>query len=825
MRFKPRHKRRIMWSVISVIGAIFFAIIIVPPMIHINSLKTKIENIIFKETGIPAQIHGNINFSLLGKTTIVAHDIALPNGVVSSCEFSVPLRSIFDMKNADISTNMIISGADLLIEKIVPFDMNTNIVLRNSNIKFLNKNYHIVWADLSKEKSHINMRTDQHSYKITTVGNKFEVKNKNNELSISGTLAQDGSANAHMDITAQNINQWFEFEKPKINGRFPITSDVKWNGKYGFEFSDISANGVNGSIILQDDGYKIIKLKSNKMNYDLSFILEDSYLLKNVSLDLDFYGNIKFANEQFKHLYVNAVGTQNEIQIKEIVADDLKIKNGTINKDGAHNLYVSLPRNGVKTTCTFSGTPNDWSCSEFSYNNEIFGNLSVNRNEFFADIKSNKTVADINTIIKSSKQFGNVGTIKFDFPDMAGVIKITKRNTSVEYNFAKNKTLTWAKTDLPFLPEFMLKETGDFVWDNGTMLFVPKSKTWNLSTNKDYFYISGINFKQWFPNIDLKPVNDLPYIISGNYKNNTISNLTIEIANHKFIGSASGNSITLKTNLLNADSFLSQKYIDNIEQNSFFYPAPITIPFDINTNIALSANSLIYRGQKYNNFVYSLHPDIQTFSITDSDRGNILATMTRNHTNYDINIQLNKFVWDEKLLPQNMPLNISNSSITAEIKLKTSGKIARDVYDNLHGTFDASFNGGTLYGLGFEEFYASAPKINLLNAEYALARALSGGTTPLKQMRIIGTYNMGDIKTTRPLVLSLRHIDAVGDFKIQDSKMVTSLKLILRGTSPNPSPIELSVYDDGYRDYYLYEIMNNFDADYMRNFVQSHEKF
>lgn len=825
MRIKPRYKRRALWTIISIIGVLFFAIIIVPPMIHINSLKPKIENIITKKTGFPAQIQGNINFSLLGKTTIIAHDISLPNGIISSCEFSVPLRSIFNMENADISSDVVITGADLLVEKITPFDINTNIVLRDSKIKFLNKEYRIIWADLSKAKSYINLQTDQHSYKITVVENKFEIKNKNNELSISGALLQDGTATAHMSITAQNINRWFEFEKPKITGRFPITADVKWNGEYGFEFSNISTNGVTGSVTLQNDGYKIVKLKTDHANYDLSFILKDSDILQNISLDLDLYGKIKFIDETFKHLYVNITGEGKEIKIKEIIADNMKIHGGTIDKYGAHNLLISLPRNGVKTTCTFNGTPNDWSCNDFSYADKMFGNLSVNKNEFFADIKSKEIVPDINTIIKASKQFGNVGAIKFDFPDMAGVIEINKKKTSIKYDFAKNKDLNWAKTNLPFLPERMLNERGDFVWNNNTMYFVPKSKTWNLSKDQDYFRISGTNFKQWVPYLDLKPIYDLPFMISGNYKNNTISDLTLEIANHKFVGNVAGNSVTLKTDLLNMDSFLSQTYMNNFEQNSFFYPAPITIPFDLSINVALSANSLIYRGQKYNNFVYSLHPNKQTFSITDSNRGNILATITRDHINYDVNIQLNKFVWDGMILPQTMPLNISDSSITAEIKLKTSGKIANDIYDNLHGTFDASFDGGMLHGLGFEEFYASAKQINLLNAEYALSRALNGGITPLKKMHLIGTYNMGDIKTTRPLTLSMRHIDATGELKIQDSKMLASLRLILRGTSPEPAPIELSVYDDNYRDYYLYEIMNNFDADYMRSFVQTHEKF
>jgi len=824
-RLKPRYKRRILWTIVSIIGALLFAMITIPPMIHLNSLKPKIENIIYNEIGVPATIHGNINISLLNGATIVAHKISLPNGIVSSCEFKIPLHDIFNLKNASMSSDMIVNGADILVEKIVPFDKNVNIIMRNSTIKFLNKEYSVVFADLSKERIYANIKTDQHTYKITSIKNKFEIKNKNNELSISGTLFDNGTATAHLQITAQNINRWFEFEKPKISGHFPIDADVKWDGNYGFKFSNIHADGITGNIILKPDGYKTVKLKSTNADYDMSFILKDTAILKNASFDLDFYGKIKFLDKTFKHLYVNIIGSENGIKINDIIIDEMTIHGGIIDKSGAHNLSITMYENNIKTTCEFNGTPIDWQCDKFSYGKNISGTLSVNKNEFMAQITSTKKIPDINTIIKSAKRFGDKGIVKFAFPDMAGIIKINNKDISIKYDFAKNKDLKWAKLHLPFLPEFMLNDKGDFIWQNDTMVFVPKSETWTLSTKQDYFYISGTNFKQWLSHIDLKPIKDLPYAISGNYKKNTISNLTIEIAGHKFIGSASGNYITLKTDLLNTDAFLSQNYIDNFERFAFFDNAPIMIPFDLDINIALTANALIYNGQKYNNFVYSLKRNNQTFSITDSNRGNILATIKKDNINYDINIQLNKFVWDEKLLPQKMPLNISNSTITAEIKLKTSGKIARDVIDNLHGTFDASFDDGILYGLGFSDFYASAQNITLFNAERALARALESGTTPIKNLHIIGTYNMGDIKTTRPFTLTMKHIDAIGDFSVQNSKMFASLKLVLRGTSPVPAPIELSVYDDNYRDYYLHEIMNNFDADYMRAFVKSHDKF
>ncbi|MBO7052945.1 MAG: hypothetical protein J6W27_00720 [Alphaproteobacteria bacterium] len=825
MPLKPRYKRRITWAVISFVGLVLMAIITIPPFVNLNSMKPKIEEIILNQTGVRAKIHGDVNFSLLGKTVIVAHNISVPNGIVSSCEFTVPFYKIFNLENAQMTGNMIINRAFLSVDKIVPFDLDTNVVINNSQINFLNKDYHISSAFLSKRLVDAIVETDQHTYKITSRNNHFVIKNKNNELTLSGTLYADGTADAQIDINAQNINRWFEFDKPKINGRFPITADIKWNGSYGFDFTNISANNVSGAISLKETGYKIIKLKTKNADYDLSFVLKDPDVLKNTAFDLDLTGKIKFLDKTFKHLFVNIVGFDKEIKIHSIKADDIEIRGGTIDESGAHNLLISFMENKIKTTCLFNGTPDNWNCDKFSYGKKIYGNLNVQRNEFTANILSKDSLHDINKLIKSARRIGKTGTIKFAFQDMSGIINIDGKHFSVKYDFVKNKSLNWAKIDLPFLPEFMLNENGTFVWKNNSMMFVPNSESWTLSTTNDYFYISGDNFKNWFKDIDLQCLKNLSYVVSGYYKNGNISNLILDIAQHRFVGSVSGKSITLKTDVLNIDSFTSQSFINNFEQISFFTPAPITIPFELHANISLSAGALIYQGKEYNNFVYSLKPNIQTFSITDSDRGNLLATLSKSGINYDISIQLNKFILDNKLLHDNMPLNISNSTVTAEIKLKTSGKISHDFTENISGSFDAAFSGGTLYGFGLEKFYASAQSITTLNAEYALSDALESGTTPLKKMRVIGNYSHGNIKTTSPLTLSVRHTDISGSLEINDNKMFTILKLILRGTSPKPAPIDLIIYNDGFREYSLSEIMTNFDPDYMRSFTKSHNQF
>ena len=807
------------------VAILAMSVIVIPPMVHLDFLKEKIENVILTKTGISAKIDGDVNISLLGRATIVAHNLIVPNGVISSCEFEIPLFDIFDIKNANISDKIYISGASLDIDKIVPFDLGIPVQMKNSKMHFLNKEYNIISADLSPDKTHAIVRTDQHKYDINSENNYFVIKNVNNYLTLTGELFPDGTADAHISIIAQDINRWFEFEKPRITGQFPITSDMHWNGSYGVDFYDISANGIHGDAILYEDGYKNISLSSKDANYDLSFLATNSELFQSTTLDLDFYGKLKFFDKTFNHIKINTVGHNDKIEIKNIIADDLNIVGGTIDKNGAHNVNVTLPENGIKTTCLFNGNANDWSCEKFSYGNKINGTLKVTRNNFFADIKSNEKIPDIKDVIKSVHEFGNVGVVKFDFPDMSGTITINKNKYDIKYNHLDNKTLVDAKINLEFLPKFMQQESGNFVWDDTTMIFIPNSKTWRLMTKGDFFILHGDSFKPWFKNIDLQSLNDMPYVISGNYKKGNISNLTIEIAEHKFVGSVSKKSITLKTDLLNLDYFVNQDFKENYEELSFFTQSPIMIPFDIDANIALSAKSLIYNNQRYNNFVYSLRKDIQTFSISDSDRGNLLATITKDNIKYDINIQLNKFAFDEKLLPHNMPLNISDTNITAEIKLKTYGKIGHDIFDNLNGTFDASFVGGKLYGIGIDDFYAFAPNITTLNAESALYKSLTDGITKIKTMHIIGTYNSGEIRTTQPLTLAMKHVDASGVFEIANNEMLTKLSLLLRGTSASPEKIDLTIFPDNTRDFSLSEIMISFDPEYMRTFVQSHNQF
>ena len=177
MPTKSKHSNKKLLFFLSFIAIFALALAIVPPIITLNNLKPKIEEVILAKTGVPAKIYGDINFSLMGSTSIVAHNLSVPNGVISSVEFKIPFFDIFNLKNAKISGDIYVKDASLYIERITPFNINNKIIVDNSKIQFLNKEYKIIHADFTKTETTAFVRTDQHKYEIKAINNEFVIKN------------------------------------------------------------------------------------------------------------------------------------------------------------------------------------------------------------------------------------------------------------------------------------------------------------------------------------------------------------------------------------------------------------------------------------------------------------------------------------------------------------------------------------------------------------------------------------------------------------------------------------------------------------------------
>ena len=824
MALKPRYKRRIFWSIITIIGVIILAMIVVPPMITLNNLKPKIEQTISEQTGVPAKINGDVHFSLLGRATIVAHDVSVANGEIGAVMFSVPLTDIFNLDNATLSGDITIYDANISISNLIPQDFNLPLEINNSNIKFKNREFEIIDATLDNGHLIGTVRTKNHKYDIDFQNDVFYIHNQNDKLEITGRLFANGAVSGHIAMETDELNRWFGFSEPKIDTTVSVSMDFDWDGGRGWAFKDIQMERISGNITIMPNGDKIVQLRGHDIVYDLSFLLKPSRIFYNTQFDLDFSGRMKFGNREFKHVIVRATGTSDELKINQIVADDIKISGGTINEFGAYNIQITMPYDGTNAMCLFSGTPTDWSCQKFSYG-DFVGSFSVSPDEFDLLVYSKKPSPDRRAAIKKLLQFAPRGKINFEFADIAGTYKIENKKITPTYKFAHNKTLYWLNPNLTQIPSFMRSAIGDFSWDNGIMRFVPSSGRWELNLSDNHFYIYGKNIKDWFPGIDMRAFNNLEYIITGTYRGDTVANMEISLAGHKFQGILSGDNLTLRTDVFDLNAFINQNYIDNYEELSFLMNSPITIPFDFPINVSFSADALIYNGNVFRNFVYSLKPDVQTFSISDHTRGNLLATISRNGNRYSIFAQLNRFVTNGDLLGAQMPLNVRDTMITAEINMRTFGNTANDLEYNLHGDMDLTFNGGYLIGIGVDDLFASANQINTFNAEYALSYALDGGESKIKTMRIIGDYNNGDFITTKPIELQLRHTDVTGNLEITDGMMSGQLHLTLRGTSPVPQPIDLQINPNGTRDYSLSDIMTNFDATYMRDFVRTHNKF
>ena len=825
MKLRNIKRFRIILIVLAAVATLsLLAAAIIPPMFTLNNMRSKLETALADQTGMTVKINGDIHFSLMWHATIVAHDITIPNGRVDSVRFAIPLKSLFDVQNAKLDKQISIYGMRLVTERIIPTTLSYNINLKDSVVIFQDKEYEIITGKLDEGNFTGTIRTDQHKYEINYHGDEFNIINYTNNLNINGVLYSDGTARGKISMQTPNANRWFQFSTPRITGLVKFDSNFEWDGGYGLKFHNIVANNFSGNIDLLPNGDKNIQLRAHNVDYDFSFLLNPNKMFYRTTFDLDFYGNLKLADYDFGHLRVNAIGTQVQIQISNIIADDITITGGVIDIDGAHNIMINAPIDGETLMCLFSGTPEIWRCSEFSYG-DIHGTISLNNGVYAMKLSSPNAMHDYDKFIRAAGMAGTRGVVEFDFADMAGIMNIDGNSVRTTYKYVRNKTLNWGNSDIKFIPQFMRDEVGDFQWTGEMMEFTPHSGRWKINMYDNYFYVYGENIKDLFPDIDLQSVNDSAYTIAGKYNNGNISELTIKVADHEFKGSASGNNVTIETNILNLDKFINQDFINNYQEREFMTNAPLMQLFGLPVNISLTAKSLIYNDNEFSNFIYALKPNVQTFSITDDNRGNMLATITRDKNNYNIFAQLNRFVANGSILNTNMPINVRDTRITAEINIQTSGQIAHDIFHNMTGEMDVAFDGGYIIGIGVDDFYAHASDITTMNAEYALSNAMGGGESELKNMHLVGMYTNEKFTTTKPAEIFMRHTDAIGNFEIANGQMQSEIQMILRGTSPDPKPIMFTIAPNGARQYSTSQIMQDFDASFLREFVRTHNRF
>ncbi|MDR0967352.1 MAG: AsmA family protein [Rickettsiales bacterium] len=823
------------FCVLAVILSLVIAWLIVPPLFNMNGLRPYFAQTIMNQTGTPIKINGKIHISTIGRISVVAHDITTQNGTIESVSFSIPMSKIFDIRNAPVSGDIYVRGANMEIENLTPIRINQKINISDSVINFMGMNYHILNGTLENGSFSGGVRTDQHKYVVNSNGSEFFVINKNEGLSINGTFLSNGGVHATLKIDTDDVNTWFNFFEPDIWEHVNMSMNIDWDGKYGFVFSDITGNvggdDFNGRIVLPENGIREMSFSSDSIDFDLNFLRTQKLFLKNASLDLDLNGNLRFNNKFFNYVRLHAVGDDKTEKIKSLEFGGAKISgkiSGEILSNGDENLNLEFSRAGADVYCKLRKTKNLWACDEYKYKDKeisAVGTLVVDSEKFSGTMTSENDMPRDFNFVKFTEFTKTDGEIIFRFRNMGGIAKIQKNKVSITYNFVNDTNLNWLYPNkFPFLPNQMTDELGDIVIGGDDISFLPKSKKWELTTSGNYFYLTGdsvISFiKNFAPGADLSFLNDFSFEMSGNFNKTSISDLELRIANHIFRGRVSDNNLTLITETLDMDIFANKNYFTKYDENQFLHNAPILIPFDFtNIKISLSAGSVMFSGEKYENFIWTLANNQMNFSISDTTRGSVLATIIKNKFNYDISVRLNRFAFTRKLLPETMPLNITESVATGDAKISSNGRIAYDFWNNMSGPVNLTFDGGKLIGIGTDYLYANALNLTPVNTDDILTTALSGGTTIIKSMNFSGEYKGGKFITTSPLKIIARFATITGDLEIDDNKMTANLKVLFNGISPSPSSIPMSIFSDGTRDYSFDNILVNFSSDYLIKFM------
>ena len=147
MALKPRYKRRIFWSIIAIFGIIVALMLLLPTMINLNSMRGRFESAIQKQTGISARVNGDINFGILGRTTLIARNITFANGTIKELSVTIPFWGLFNLENAPIDGDINLYGAKIAISSLVGDTGKYNVSVHDSVIQFIrqfNYSFHLL---------------------------------------------------------------------------------------------------------------------------------------------------------------------------------------------------------------------------------------------------------------------------------------------------------------------------------------------------------------------------------------------------------------------------------------------------------------------------------------------------------------------------------------------------------------------------------------------------------------------------------------------------------------------------------------------------------
>ena len=851
---KSKVRYRIFWTGACALAVLAMSYLVIPPLIPMGGLKSDLAVALSNAAGVSARIEGDIKLSLLGYPMLAASRVRLGDAYAESVRFRISWDGVFDLKNARIISAVKISGYKSEIQTLAVPNFGRKVLIEDSTVRYGGKDYEIIGGTIDSGTLSARVRTDRHKYNLELSAGDFVITNPNEGLVVRGKIMSDDSgtisARGNLSVESGDVNKWFEFKYPKISGKTKVSMNFDWDGKGTFDFSDI--NGTNGRSSF--DGHvklwykngvqtrKSVRMKIDDANLDLSFLSDDPGFLYRSDFNVNISEKIKTrikGMEKMTDLSARFVSGETDMDITRLTAigDFSLAASGKLVGETADNLDVAIhmPSDRTAIRCLLSGNRENWNCAHWSFAGKEMradGAVSVSKDDFRMTFNSLNAKTDMGLLDDIRKYVGRQnGQIEFGIGGKAGTAIMSGGHRRVEYveKGAMLKNLNGWRIPIP---ETLLNEKGDVavIINDDARSFMFRTADWSLGA--DYSKGFAFNHKNarrvlaLLTNRQELPFlkSNVPVMITGKYGGGWITNMRVKIADMVFQGAMYDGGVTLKTDAIDMDAVLDGKWFADFMDNQYLSADPMLEPFNFGANVVVSADGIKLNGVVYNGFMYALDGGGQKMSVSDSENGKLLLTVSKERSKYKYLVQSNKFFVPGKLFDEAAPVNVEGAAITAQAELESFGLTAADIRRNMAGMIDASIDGGFLHGLGTDAFYDNANRYEKRDTEKALAAALGGGRTAIRELIVTGEYNGGDFKTTRPFLLGARHTDVTGNLSIDNEGVRIRANIILRGTGALPKPIALSIAN-GKRDYAMSEILPAVDLDYLREFTSTHKRF
>ncbi|MCL2629168.1 MAG: hypothetical protein FWD33_00510 [Alphaproteobacteria bacterium] len=813
---KRKFKARIIWFTTLVAAIAAVGIIIFPALTDFSYLKPGIE----ARIGNNAKISGPVKIILAPRPVLRAHDLEIRSDMIKakadSVQFPIRLRYLFQPNMISVPDAVSVREGTASIRGQTFASINGRASLNGKAFRgsFQHQGRRYI-ANIKDgiaiiEAPSLSLKTKA-EYRI--IGNSIEAKGQFN-----GSFP--------------NLEEWingFGFSFGESAARpWAISTDFVC-GMAGLEFNSMSLFAsdaiLTGSMSVPHHGADKINIMVTEGNLDELYSTD---LAKKI-LRVEGEGKFKFRGRDVRRVLIET--NQDEITRAEFIGDGFQLRaRGHIIDGVPHGLLISLHKVNAQDIigiaepasfrCTLTGKfrSDNWKCDDLSITtqawrisgNAVFlGGRDHSPDDLLISIKD-YSGSDKSGIIKSLGGNANIkpGTRLFIiFPgENPTIFERTGDQKRFSSENARIRDIPFSMPIIDKIPSALrerlrghtLAFISEPVYSEGKVAEVipeklqigRKDEGLYLQLATEHFHFQGRNLARAIPLIwggfdSGFIMQDLPF--AATRIRNSI-NMQFDIGDQTITGPAND----LRTANLDLDKIISPAWRTDYERLQFLHNDPIAALFRIDKDFSITADRVTFKGREYGNMIYSKTGNVQRISVTDGSNGQLLIEIQRRGgADYTISVKASRFQIPG-FLNRFAGIDIGNTQLSGEALITTFGLIAHDIWNNMEGTADLNFEGGTVRGIDtraiFNPSISRGNLVDFVNAAFA-----PNAQMPIRIMNIPVRINGSEITSAAPFQLRSDNASISGWIGTED----TSISVLFRNATVNPAPLDVILTKTG----------------------------